>query len=294
MKMRKGLSALAILLALTVVACNEAPKENSSNASTSGQQQTTSAQPSIKVTAADNKKTLEIGGEVQLTADVEGVTWESADAKVATVDAAGKVTAVAPGTVKISAKKDGYKAGEISITVTKPAAPHPAEPTWPAECPALIDTSAWTAGTPAANSYGKNYTPLTAVDGSVGVKIAMGDYNPEGASFDADGKLPTEATSYVKFNVKAPKAGVYQMVMCGRVSDDSYMLGKRGITITVNGQAVNIEGDNRDGGLNGTGDNEFVIAPSVQLTGNEDTITVACRYYRIAFALSTYVTFAEH
>ena len=82
--------------------------------------------------------------------------------------------------------------------------------------------------------------------------------------------------------------------MSGRVSDASYMLGKRGITVTVNGTAVDIQGDNRDGGLNGTGDNEFVIAPSVTLTGNEDTITVACRYYRIAFALDAYVTFAEH
>lgn len=306
MKMKKGLGALAILLALTAVACNGAPANDSSNAnkSTSGGQQSTSAQPSIKVTAADNKKTLEIGGEVQLTADVDGVTWESADAKVATVDAAGKVTAVAPGTVKISAKKDGYKAGEISITVTKPAAPHPAEPTWPAECPALIDTSAWTAGTPAANSYGKNYTPLTAADGSVGVKIAMGDYNPEGASFDADGKLPTEATGYVKFNVKAPKAGVYQLILKASVSSsgDEYKFAgesSRGLDILVNEyeDQDNVYGDRlyTDAGLDHDEKRAFVFG-LVQLNGPtyEDEIAFRNPYYRMKFDTSVDLILAEN
>ena len=86
------------------------------------------------------------------------------------------------------------------------------------------------------------------------------------------------------------------MIMSGRVKDNAtdYNLGERGITIKVNGVAVDIEGDNRTGNLVGTGDNDFVIAPSVNLTGNEDTITVACRYYRIQFNLSSNVVFAEH
>lgn len=154
----------------------------------------------------------------------------------------------------------------------------------------------WTVTKKENNSDGKEYEQLNdAEKGKVGVRIAVKNISSTSiASYDEEGKLPKEADQSVTYQLKAPKAGVYQMVMCGRVSDSSYMLGKRGITITVNGTAVDIEGDNRDGGLNGTGDNEFVIAPSVQLTGNEDTITVACRYYRIAFALSTYVTFAEH
>ena len=270
MKMKKGLGALAILLALTAVACNGAPANDSSNAnkSTSGGQQSTSAQPSIKVTAADNKKTLEIGGEVQLTADV------------------------------------GYKAGEISITVTKPAAPHPAEPTWPAECPALIDTSAWTAGTPAANSYGKNYTPLTAADGSVGVKIAMGDYNPEGASFDADGKLPTEATGYVKFNVKAPKAGVYQLILKASVSSsgDEYKFAgesSRGLDILVNEyeDQDNVYGDRlyTDAGLDHDEKRSFVFG-LVQLNGPtyEDEIAFRNPYYRMKFDTSVDLILAEN
>ena len=303
MKMRKGLSALAILLALTVVACNETPKP-SSNASTSGQQQTTSAQPTIKITAADNKKSAEIGETIQLSADQEGVAWASSDAKVATVDNTGKVTAVAPGTAKITATKEGFKAGEISITVNKPAAPHPAEPTWPAECPALIDTVSWTAGTPVANSYGKNYTPLTAADGSVGVKIAMTDYNPEGASFDADGKLPTEATGYVKFNVKAPKAGVYQLILkasCSASGDDYKFAGEssRGFDVLVNEyeDQDNVYGDRlyTDAGLDHDEKRAFIFA-LVQLNGPtyEDEIAFRNPYYRMKFDTSVDLILAEN
>lgn len=75
--------------------------------------------PSIKVTAAAN--TVVIGSTVQLSADVEGVTWESSDATIATVNA-GVVTGVKAGKVTISAKKDGYNAGSAAIEVTRPAA----------------------------------------------------------------------------------------------------------------------------------------------------------------------------
>ena len=154
----------------------------------------------------------------------------------------------------------------------------------------------WTVSKKENNSDGKEYEQLNdAAKGKVGVRILLTNYSASSVgSYDSDGKLPSAADSPVTYKIKAPKAGTYQMIMNGRVSDASYMLGKRGITVTVNGTAVNIDGDNRDGGLNGAGDNDFVIAPSVQLTGNEDTITVACRYYRIQFNLSSYVTFAEH
>ena len=86
------------------------------------------------------------------------------------------------------------------------------------------------------------------------------------------------------------------MVMNGRVSDASKKLSERGITVKLNGVTVDIDGANRDGGLNGAGDNDFVMCPSINLTGNEDTITVACKNYRIAFNLSqtSYLVFAEH
>ena len=176
-----------------------------------------------------------------------------------------------------------------------PPQPSSSEPAGPVDYTEVIP-HVWTVSKKENNSDGKEYEQLSeASSGKVGVRILLTNISSTSiASYDSEGKLPKEADQSVTYQIKAPKAGVYQMIMNGRVSDDSYMLGKRGITVTVNGVAVSIDGDNRDGGLNGAGDNDFVIAPAVELTGSEDTITVACRYYRIAFNLSSYVTFAEH
>ena len=157
-----------------------------------------------------------------------------------------------------------------------------------------VQPHVWTVTKKENNSDGKEYEQLVDPNNKVGVRILQSAISSTSVGSFDDGKLPKEADMPVTYQVKAPKAGTYQMVMNGRVSDASYMLGKRGITITVNGQSVAIDGDNRDGGLVGTGDNDFVIAPSVTLTGNEDTITVACRYYRIQFNQSAYLVFAEH
>ena len=76
----------------------------------------------IVVTAAGDKTTLVMGETVQLSADQQGVTWASSDEKVATVDNTGKVTAVYAGSAVISAKKDGFNDGKLTINVTRPAA----------------------------------------------------------------------------------------------------------------------------------------------------------------------------
>lgn len=114
------LLAAGLVLGMGLAACNNTPGQ--SGGDQSSQAPASSVLPKITVTAAEGKKTLIIGETVQLTADVEGVTWESGDAKVATVDTTGKVTAVAPGEVSIKAIKEGYKNGSIGLTVTRPAA----------------------------------------------------------------------------------------------------------------------------------------------------------------------------
>ena len=312
MKMRKGLGFLAILLAFTMVACNnvqpsakEGTSEEPTQETSSTPKPSSSQQQKINVTAADGKKTLEIGETVQLSADVEGVTWSSSNNDAATVSEAGLVTAVAPGSATIKAVKDGYKDGSISITVTKPAAPHLPEPTWPETCPELIDTTAWTAGTPVANSYGKNYTPLTGADGSVGVKIAMTDYDPASVStFDGDGKLGTDADSYVTFKLKAPKAGVYQMILkasCSSSGDDYKFAGSssRGFDVKINGyeDQDNVYGDIlwTDAGLDHSEKRAFIFA-LVQLNGPdyEDEISFRNPYYRMKFDTSADLVFAEN
>ena len=83
----------------------------------------------------------------------------------------------------------------------------PAAPTWPAENPVVIDTSAWTAGTPAQNKAGKTYTPLTSAAGKNGVKIAFADVSS--GAYDGS-KLSSSADSGVTYQVKAAKAGKYR------------------------------------------------------------------------------------
>ena len=124
----------------------------------------------------------------------------------------------------------------------------------------------------------------------VGVRILT--KNVSAGSFDNENRIPANGT--VTYKITAPKAGDYQLIMSGRVDDETKKLSERGIVVTLNGSTLNIDFGNRDGGLNGRGDNEFVICPTIHLTGNEDTITIACSNNRIAFAQDAWVTFAEH
>ena len=124
MKKRKAflpLIGLGILVSFGIVACG------GDNAGGGGGG--TPVEPEEKemvVTAAGNKKTLQIGETVQLSANekdggaaVSGVTWRSRAEAVATVDANGLVTAVGAGSATIRATKDGYATASISITVEK-------------------------------------------------------------------------------------------------------------------------------------------------------------------------------
>ena len=105
--------AATLLFGVGLGACN---KPADSKPSTTSQ---VPAKPKINVSAAGDKKTLNIDEEVQLSADQEGVSWKSGDEKIATVDASGKVKAIASGSVTITASKEGYTNGTISITVNK-------------------------------------------------------------------------------------------------------------------------------------------------------------------------------
>lgn len=154
----------------------------------------------------------------------------------------------------------------------------------------------WTVTKTENNSDGKPYEQLK--DNSknkVGVRIKFTDYGAGSTATVSDGKLgPTnDTTVYLEYKIKAPKAGAYQMILDGRVSDDSKTLNERSFSVKLNGQNVDTQGD-RTAGLVGTGDNEFVGCPTIMLTGNEDVIRIACPNYRIIFNLSGMITFAEH
>ena len=294
MKFKKCLGALAVLLALTTVACNGGGNSSAApnNGSKSNSQQSTSVLPSINVTAADNKKTLEVDETVKLTADVEGVTWESSAPAVATVDGEGLVTAVAAGTAKITAKKDGYKDGFVSITVNKPA-----NPLWTP----LPRT--YTDGEPAQNSAGKEYIPLNdATANKVGVKIAIQNYEvAEGAtatsSLSSDGKIGpvNDHEAALAWKIKAPKAGNYQLVMVGKCKADAaeYTLAERAFGVKLNGAEVNVDAEERIAVT--TEAAPFVAAPTIALSGpeTEDVIAITCTDYRIQFDTSSFLLFQE-
>ena len=122
MKKRKfilPLTAFALLLSFGLAACNGGGNNNGGESQS--QQQSSGQQEKITITAAEGKNKLIKGETVQLTASVAGVTWESKNVEVATVDQNGLVTAIGKGTTSISATKEGYKGGSLSITVDLPS-----------------------------------------------------------------------------------------------------------------------------------------------------------------------------
>ena len=159
----------------------------------------------------------------------------------------------------------------------------------------------WTDGTPAANADGKNYIPMTdATANKVGVKIAITDWTKgTGAHADTalgtDGKIApgNEHTAILAYKVKAAKAGDYQMIMTAKSSSsgDGKTMSERYFTCKLNGTAVDV-GDDRSPLT--TEMAQFVVAPTIHLTGNEDTIEITAADYRPVFDTASFVIFSEH
>ena len=117
------LTVFALLISFGLSACNN---DNGEQGGGQESQQTSEDKPSsakqekINITAAEGKTKLVYPDTVQLTADQEGVTWESAKPEIATVSATGLVTAVSKGSAPIKAIKEGFKDGSINISVDYP------------------------------------------------------------------------------------------------------------------------------------------------------------------------------
>ena len=116
--MKKTLFPLAALtLILGLASCGGGAAPTSSSADKSSESSSQAAEEKIVLTA--DKTTIKVGETAKVTSSVAGVEFSSRDESIATVDASGVVTAVKVGTVKIQARKDGYKVGNIDITVIK-------------------------------------------------------------------------------------------------------------------------------------------------------------------------------
>lgn len=121
MKTKKALLpilASALLLTMGLAACNK-PAEGSKTGESSAAQVSSGEEEKIVVTAAGDKKEIQVGETLQLSASVEGVEWSTKNTEVVSVDSKGLVTALSAGSARITAKKDGYANGNITITVNK-------------------------------------------------------------------------------------------------------------------------------------------------------------------------------
>ena len=167
------------------------------------------------------------------------------------------------------------------------------------EVPVLVRN--WDATTTSqTNSDGKQYFVLTDTSNKVmGVKIAITNYTVEsgaadGTALGSDGKIgPVNNTdAKLTYRITAPKIGSYQMIMRGKCSSTATekTLAERKFTVTLNGQPVDIK--NSRIAVSAT-NGDFVAAPTLDLTGNEDIIQIACPDYRIVFDTSSYIVFAE-
>lgn len=120
---------VALALTFGLVACGGGGQASGGSNASGGQQSNNSqpAKPKITVSAAGDKKSLLKGETVQLSAKdgeaaLEGVKWSSSAPAVASVsEDGGLVSALTFGEATITAKKDGYTNGTITINVTRPA-----------------------------------------------------------------------------------------------------------------------------------------------------------------------------
>ena len=111
----------ALLLTLGLAGCGAKPADGSKEGGQSNIPDTSDVEEEVKinVTAEGDKKELQVGETVQLHADQEGVEWGTRSPEIVSVSATGLVTAVAPGSARVTAKKDGFATGSITITVAK-------------------------------------------------------------------------------------------------------------------------------------------------------------------------------
>ena len=171
----------------------------------------------------------------------------------------------------------------------------------PAEDPLLTPlVRNYTDGTPAKNSSDKDYIPLTdATANKVGVKISIQNFTldaPDSTAtgMSSDGKINpgNDHNAYLRYRIVAPKAGAYQMVLRGKSKADALdrTLDGRAFDVKLNGVSVDTKGDRAP--LLET-DSDFVGVPTMNLTGQEDTIDITASDYRIQFDVASFILFNE-
>ena len=215
MKKKFVLPLAALSLMVGLAGCDKGgpvtpDASGSAGASTSKSTAASSKMEQIKVTNAEGKTSASvvIGNTIQLTADKDGVTWSSSNESIATV-ANGLVTTKALGSVKITAKKEGFKDGSFNITVTRP------EPTakidWKDAEHYSVD------GSYSRNNRGPGDTPVyTKSQADGGECIAyQGTGDKETLTFTSTAAVAAEITSSMGSNTTTDLSTVFKMTFNG-------------------------------------------------------------------------------
>ena len=116
MKTKKALLpvlASALLLTMGLAACNNSTPVNPGSSSGEAEE------VKIEITSEGDKKEIQVGETLQLSASVDGVAWSTRNTDIVTVSETGLVTAIKDGSARITAKKEGYANGTFTVTVLK-------------------------------------------------------------------------------------------------------------------------------------------------------------------------------
>ncbi|MCR5514552.1 MAG: Ig-like domain-containing protein [Bacilli bacterium] len=215
MKKKFVLPLAALSLMVGLAGCDKGgtvtpDASGSAGASTSKSTAASSKMEQIKVTNAEGKTSASVvvGNTIQLTADKDGVTWTSSNESIATV-ANGLVTTKALGSVKITAKKEGFKDGSFNITVTRP------EPTakidWKDADHYSVD------GSYTRNGRGPGDTPVYSKSQADGGECIgyQGTGDKETLTFTSTAAVAAELTSSMGSNNSVNLADVWKITLNG-------------------------------------------------------------------------------
>ena len=113
---------LAIAAAFSLGACGASQPESSNGGGGGGGDVSDSSEVEevkINITSEGDKKEIIVGETLQLQADQEGVTWGTRNTDIVSVSNSGLVTALAAGSARVTAEKEGFARGSFTVTVNK-------------------------------------------------------------------------------------------------------------------------------------------------------------------------------
>lgn len=109
---------LSVAAAFALGACGAKP-EGKSQGGGSEADSSEVEEVKINITSEGDKKEIIVGETLQLHADQEGVTWGTRNTEIVSVSDTGLVTALATGSARITAEKEGFARGSFTLTVNK-------------------------------------------------------------------------------------------------------------------------------------------------------------------------------